>query len=65
VQAGSHGVIRSTVAPTPGGNSDGWISAEECYAYLAPRVVEFTTSEVDPQHPQLFDGCSEELEFLR
>ena len=43
------------------GNHDGLISAEECYAYLEPNVVSFTTSIGQVHHPQLLDSSFGEL----
>lgn len=45
------------------GNHDGLISAEECYAYLAPNVVSFTTSIGEVHHPQMLDYAPGELIF--
>lgn len=47
------------------GNADGLISAEECYAYLAPNVVSFTTSVNSAHHPQILDNSSGELVFAK
>jgi len=38
------------------GNQDGVISAEECFAYLAPNVVSFTSSIGSTHHPQILDA---------
>jgi len=46
------------------GNQDGRVSAEECYAYLAPLVVTYSSHYADPQEPQLLDLCPGELVFL-
>ena len=45
------------------GNNDGLISAEECYSYLAPNVVSFTTSIGQVHHPQILDNSVGELVF--
>ena len=46
------------------GNGDGLISAEECYAYLEPNVVSFTTSIDALHHPKILDtNLLEELIF--
>jgi hypothetical protein len=45
------------------GNNDGLISAEECYLYLAPNVVSFTTSIGEPHYPQILDNTLGELIF--
>jgi len=45
------------------GNGDGLISAEECYEYLAPYVVAFTTTVGAPHVPQLLDYKLGELVF--
>jgi PKD repeat protein len=45
------------------GNKDGLISAEECYAYLAPNVVSFTTSLGQIHHPKMLDYTLGELVF--
>jgi PKD repeat protein len=45
------------------GNGDGLISAEECFAYLSPRVISFTASVGALHHPQIFDSAPEELVF--
>lgn len=45
------------------GNRDGLISAEECFAYLAPNVINFTTSVGQVHHPQLLDNSTGELVF--
>ena len=42
-------------------NYNGWISAEEAYAYLTPRTTAFESS----QHPQIYDGHAGELNFLQ
>ncbi len=48
------------------GNGDGVTSAEECYAYVAPRVFEIVWSAAwEMQSPQLLDLCSGELGFVR
>lgn len=47
------------------GNSDGLISAEECYAYLAPNVVSFTTAIDNLHHPQMLDFTVGELIFAK
>lgn len=47
------------------GNNDGFISAEECYAYLAPNVVSFTTSIGQVHHPQMLDASIGELIFAK
>ncbi|MCK5212304.1 MAG: caspase family protein, partial [Dehalococcoidia bacterium] len=47
------------------GNNDGFISAEECYKYLAPNVVSFTTSIGEIHHPQLLDYTLGELVFAK
>ena len=47
------------------GNHDGLISAEECYAYLAPNVVSFTTSIGEIHHPQMLDYTLGELVFAK
>ena len=46
------------------GDADGKTSAEECYEYLAPLVIRYTTYFADPQNPQLLDLCPGELVFL-
>jgi len=45
------------------GNRDGLISAEECYRYLAPNVVSFTTNIGQVHHPQILDNSLGELVF--
>ncbi|MCK5828607.1 caspase family protein, partial [Candidatus Bipolaricaulota bacterium] len=45
------------------GNHDGLISAEECYNYLAPNVVNFTTNIGQVHHPQMLDHFIGELVF--
>jgi hypothetical protein len=45
------------------GNNDGLISAEECFKYLAPNVVSFTTSIGEVHHPQMLDYCVGALVF--
>jgi len=47
------------------GNHDGLISAEECFAYLAPNVVSYTTSIGQIHHPQMLDYSSGELIFAK
>ncbi|MCK5245763.1 hypothetical protein KAR02_02620 [Candidatus Bipolaricaulota bacterium] len=47
------------------GNRDGLISAEECYAYLAPNVVSFTTFVGEPHHPKILDHTLGELVFAK
>ena len=47
------------------GNNDGFISAEECYAYLEPNVVSFTTSIGQVHHPQMLDSSFGELVFAK
>ncbi|MFC2078372.1 PKD domain-containing protein [Candidatus Bipolaricaulota bacterium] len=47
------------------GNADGLISAEECYAYLEPNVVSFTTSIGEVHHPQKLDYNVGELVFVK
>jgi caspase domain-containing protein/PKD domain-containing protein len=45
------------------GNKDGLISAEECFSYLTPNVVSFTTSIGQVHHPQMLDYTLGELIF--
>ena len=47
------------------GNADGMISAEECYRYLAPNVVSYSTSVSAPHHPQMLDSTLGELIFCK
>lgn len=47
------------------GDRDGFVSAEECYAYVKPRVLNLILSVGEEQHPQLLDLCEGELEFFR
>lgn len=47
------------------GNNDGLISAEECYNYLAPNVVNFTASLGQVHHPQMLDNSAGELIFAK
>lgn len=47
------------------GDSDGFVSGEECYAYVAPRVTELITAIEEEQRPLMLDLCEGELEFLR
>jgi PKD repeat protein len=47
------------------GDRDGFVSAEECYAYVAPRVLDLISSIDEEQHPQLLDLCEGELEFFQ
>lgn len=47
------------------GNHDGLISAEECYAVLAPNVVSFTSSIGQVHHPQILDSSIGELIFAK
>ena len=46
------------------GDADGLTSAEECFEYLEPLVVRYTTYFAEPQNPQLLDLCPGELVFL-
>lgn len=47
------------------GNRDGLISAEECYEYLAPNVISYSTSVSALHHPQLLDNALGELIFCK
>ena len=47
------------------GDNDGFISAEECYRYAAPRVADLVATIGEQQRPQMLDLCEGELEFLR
>ena len=47
------------------GDSDGFVSAEECYAYAAPRVAALISSLGEEQRPLMLDFCEGELEFLQ
>lgn len=47
------------------GDSDGFVSAEECYAYVVPRVVDLISSIGEEQRPLMLDLCEGELEFFR
>lgn len=47
------------------GDHDGFVSAEECYAYIKPRVLDLISSIGEEQHPQLLDLCEGELEFFQ
>jgi len=50
------------------GNGDGLTSAEECFEYLEPNVVSYTTSigaPFAPHHPQLLDDTLGELVFVK
>ncbi len=47
------------------GNGDGITSAEECYAYVAPRVFQIVWDAAwEMQSPQLLDLCPGELGFV-
>jgi hypothetical protein len=45
------------------GDRDGTTSAEECFAYIGPRVRLLAMTEAVTQNPQLLDLCPGELEF--
>ncbi len=45
------------------GDADGLTSAEECYAYLSPRVLLLALSVGEIETPQLLDHCAGELEI--
>lgn len=47
------------------GNRDGLISAEECYEYLQPNVVSYSTSVSALHHPQILDNALGELIFCK
>ncbi len=47
------------------GDCDGFVSAEECYAYVKLRVLDLISSIGKEQHPQLLDLCEGELEFFQ
>ena len=47
------------------GDRDGFVSAEECYDYVKPRVLNLISAVGEDQHPQLLDLCEGELEFFR
>lgn len=47
------------------GNHDGLISAEECYEYLQPNVVSYSTSVGALHHPQILDNALGELIFCK
>ncbi|KAA0004188.1 MAG: hypothetical protein FE043_01225 [Thermoplasmata archaeon] len=44
-----------------GGNNDGWISAEEAYAYAA----KWTNREWDQMHPQISDMYPGDLNIVK
>jgi hypothetical protein len=56
--------LRSESADTDG---NGWISAEEAYAYLASRVDQYVYSQTGDSHqnPQLFDGVPGSVDLIR
>lgn len=43
------------------GNYDGLISAEECFEYLKPNVISYSTSVGALHHPQMLDNTLGEL----
>jgi PKD repeat protein len=47
------------------GDSDGFVSAEECYAYIVPRVAELISAIGEEQRPLMLDLCPGEVEFFR
>jgi len=47
------------------GDADGFVSAEECYAYVVPRVAELISAIGEEQRPLMLDLCEGELEFFR
>ena len=71
LRALEHGVFTYSLlealsgAADEAGDSDGFVSAEECYAYVKPRVLGLISSIGEEQHPQLLDLCEGELEFFR
>ena len=49
----SYYLTEAFTSPSADTNQDGWISVQEAYAYLLPRVEGFTSSS---QSPQIFDS---------
>ena len=47
------------------GDADGFVSAEECYAYVVPRVAELISAIGEEQRPLMLDLCEGELEIFR
>jgi len=43
-------------------NGNGYVSAEESFAYLSPALEDYSRSTV---HPQLYDGTSGEIDLIR
>ena len=47
-------------------NGDGWLSAEEIYRYVAPKVETQAQRDLnEAQHPQISDGIPDELELIQ
>ena len=55
-------------SPSADANSNGWISAEEAYAYLAGRVDDYVWAHTSPpehQNPQMSDGVAGEVDLIQ
>jgi uncharacterized caspase-like protein len=59
-------LIESFRTPSADTNTNGWISAEEAYAYLSPLVDAYVWSRVaQHQNPQISDGVSGEVDLIQ
>ena len=56
-------LAESLGASTADENNDDWVSAEEAYDYLYPKVVDYPISQDIVQHPQIYDGYEGELKI--
>jgi uncharacterized caspase-like protein len=55
--------LRTDTADT---NDDGWVSAQEAYTYLAPRVDSYVFGKTTQhQNPQISDGIGQEVDLAR
>jgi hypothetical protein len=59
-------LVQALMDPNADTNGDGWVSAEEAYAYAADRTDAYVVSLGYPeQNPQIYDGVSGQLLLTR